>query len=775
MPSPPQHFTVRLPIDEVLPTLLRALIASPNVVLEAEPGAGKTTRVPPAVLSAVSGEVLVLEPRRIAARMAARRVAEEMGERAGEVAGYQVRFERVGGPRTRLWFLTEGVLTRRMLTDPLLRGVSVVVLDEFHERHLDGDVALALLRRLQLTARPDLKLIVMSATLNSPALAEYLGGCPVIKSTGRMFDVAVSYTPHSSLPLEGQVAEAVRRTSAEGDVLVFLPGAAEIRRAQRACESFAKSGDRLLLPLHGDLSPEEQDRAVLPAQRPKVILSTNVAESSITIEGVTTVIDSGLARVASDSPWTGLPTLQVQRVSKASAVQRAGRAGRTQPGSAIRLYTSEDFHRRPDYDLAEIHRRDLSQIVLDLRALDVDEVPWFEAPPRESWTSAQALLDVLRVREDARELAALPVHPRLARLLIDGLRRKASSHACRLAALLSGGDRVEHVDVFEALQQQPSWRAAQIERQLRRAIRATDDSSDEGLRAAVLAAFPDRVGRRRSGSDVVLSNARPARIAGEWRSDLLIAIDVEDRKETGPPLIRLACDVSAEALVDLFPDKIEERNELVWNREAERVEGRSAVYYDAIVIDESRGLPESGAAERMLAEKAMEAGLHRFVDVEEVDALLARSEFAAQHSGLPRLTREDVADVLVGLCAGLRSFADLENAARANLLPLLKHRAGALDEVAPERIPLKNRQVKVHYAPGQRPWIASRLQDFFGMQDTPRIARGQVPVLAHLLAPNQRPVQMTTDLAGFWERLYPQVRRELSRRYPKHSWPEKPV
>jgi ATP-dependent helicase HrpB len=762
-------------MDEVLPAFLRVFSTSPNVVLEAAPGAGKTTRVPPALLSALRGEVLVLEPRRIAARMAARRVAQDMGERPGETVGYQVRFEEVSGPRTRLRFLTEGVLTRRMLRDPLLLGVSVVVLDEFHERHLDADLALALLRRLQLTSRPDLKLIVMSATLNAPALAEYLGGCPVIQAEGRMFDVAVSYTPHSALPLEEQVAEALRRTSAAGDVLVFLPGTAEIRRAQRACEGLARSGNRLLLPLHGDLSPEEQDRAVLPTERPKVILSTNLAESSITIDGITTVIDSGLARVPSDSPWTGLPTLQVQRVSKASAIQRAGRAGRTRPGSAVRLYPFEDFQRRPDHDVAEIHRRDLSQVVLELRALAIDQVPWFEAPPAASWTAAEALLDLLGAREDAREMARLPVHPRLARLLLDGVRLKASADACRLAALLSAGDRVEHLDVFEALEREPSWRASQIERQLHRATRAGNESSDDGLRVAVLAAFPDRVGRRRSGTDVGLSNGRPARVAGEWRSDLLIAIDIEDRKDAGPPMIRLACDISAEALVDSFPGKMEERSELVWNREAERVEVRSAVYYDAIAIEESRGVPDPEAAARVLADKALEAGLHRFIDVEEVDALLARSEFASQHSTLPRLSLEDVRNVLVELCQGLRSFADLESAARANLLPLLRRGAGALDEIAPERIPLKNRQVKVHYAPGQQPWIASRLQDFFGMVDTPRIARGRVPVLAHLLAPNQRPLQMTTDLAGFWERLYPQVRRELSRRYPRHSWPEKPV
>ncbi|HYP07963.1 MAG TPA: ATP-dependent helicase HrpB [Bryobacteraceae bacterium] len=755
---------------------MRALSISRNLVLEAPPGAGKTTRVPPALLPMVQDEVLVLEPRRIAARMAARRVADELRERIGQTVGYQVRFEEVGGPGTRLRFLTEGVLTRRLLTDPLLRKVSAVVLDEFHERHLDADLALALLRRLQRSARPDLMLVVMSATLQAEPIAAFLGDCPVVRSEGRLFDVSVSYTPHSALPLEEQVAASVERVKGAGDTLVFLPGSAEIRRATRACEGVARSRGWMVVPLHGDLSPEEQDRAVLPADRPKLILSTNVAESSITIDGVTTVIDSGLARSASDSPWTGLPTLQVQRVSKASAIQRAGRAGRTRAGAAIRLYPYEDFQRRPDHDAPEIQRRDLSQTLLTLRAMNVDELGWFDSPPAASWQAAEALLDRLNANEDAAELARLPVHPRIGRLLLDASRRGARGDACRVAALLSAGDRLNVVDVFQALAQEPSWRAQQIEKQLRRMLRGEDAGSDEALRLATLAAFPDRVGRRRTAGDIQLSNGKPARLTGEWRSDLLIAIDVENRKDAGAPLIRLACPISAEAVVDVFPHRIEERQELVWNRDAERVEARTVVLYDSLVLEEARTLPEPEAAAQMLATKAMDAGLQRFADVEEIDGLLARSEFAAAHSKLPRLTQDDVRAALTELCQGLRSFNELESVARAGLQDVLREKAGgeALNEIAPERLPLKARQVKVHYVSGQPPWIASRLQDFFGMRDTPRIARGKAPVVAHLLAPNQRPVQMTTDLAGFWERLYPQVRRELSRRYPRHSWPEKP-
>lgn len=339
-----------LPIDALLPEVLDALRRNPNLLIQAEPGAGKTTRVPPALLRAVSGEVLVLEPRRIAARMAARRVAWELGEELGATVGYQVRFERVAGPRTRLHFLTEGVLTRRLLSDPDLRGVDAVVLDEFHERHLDTDLALALLKRLQ-QRRPELRIVVMSATLQAAPVAQFLGGCPVLHSTGRLFDLSVEFTPYSPAPLHEQVRDAIEqvlRTDQSGEVLVFLPGAAEIRRAARACEPIAQKFKRIVLPLHGDLPPAEQDRAVAPTALPKIILSTNVAESSITIDGVRTVIDSGLARMATYSPWTGLPTLHIGRVSKASARQRAGRAARTGPGRVVRLYSQMDFQGRAD-------------------------------------------------------------------------------------------------------------------------------------------------------------------------------------------------------------------------------------------------------------------------------------------------------------------------------------------------------------------------------------------------------------------------------------------
>jgi ATP-dependent helicase HrpB len=342
-----------LPIDPILPEIVASLRAHPTLVLEAPPGAGKTTRVPRALLDAgmaERGEIVVLEPRRLAARMAARRVAEELGEAVGGTVGYEVRFEEASSARTRIRFVTEGVLARKLLASPDLTGVAAVLLDEFHERHLQGDFALALVERLRRTRRPDLRLVAMSATLATAPLAAHLGA-PVIRSEGRLHEVTLEHLPApDDRPLASQVASAVRQlvsTGLDGDVLVFLPGAGEIRRARETCEKLAAEADLLIVPLHGDLSPEEQDVAVRRASRRKVILSTNVAESSVTIDGVVAVVDSGLARVASQAPWSGLPRLRVEKISRASAVQRAGRAGRTRPGRCLRLYTRADFDVRP--------------------------------------------------------------------------------------------------------------------------------------------------------------------------------------------------------------------------------------------------------------------------------------------------------------------------------------------------------------------------------------------------------------------------------------------
>ena len=729
-------FLQQLPIDSLMPEILGSFCRSPNLVIEAAPGAGKTTRVPSALLK--FGGVLVLEPRRVAARMAARRVASEMGEDVGVTVGYQVRFEEVDSPKTRLRFLTEGVLTRRMISDPELKGVDVVVLDEFHERHLETDLALALLRRLQKTRRPDLRIVVMSATLDAGPVSRFLGGCPSIRSEGRLFPLDIKFTPYSPAPLEEQVASAVASVMTEpGAILVFLPGSAEIHRAARACRHLGL----LITPLYGDLPPAEQDRALAPARQRKLILSTNIAESSLTIEGVRIVIDSGLARVATDSPWTGLPSLEVRRISKASAQQRAGRAGRTGPGQVIRLYTAEDFHRRPDHDAPEILRRELSQMCLQLEAASIHDVEWLDAPPGEAFAAAELLLDRLNARgPEAAKLARMPLHPRLARLVLNG-----GDPGCRVAALLSSGQRVR------SLEDPWDGRTKAVYDQLTRY-----KGGKQEVGQALLAAFPDRVGRRRSGDTILLSSGTSMKMANVLAEFLVL------------PDAWLAVPIEPEWLLD----HAVERNTLEWNRQAERVESVTALLYDQLVIEETRGNPtDDETAANFLAAKVIEAGIERFIDRPELDSFLARAEFAC--GAAPG--ESEILAALTSFCRGLRSFADVEKAA-GQLIPLLERRAGLSSDLAPVTLRLPSgRQTKVHYERGKPPWVASRLQDFFGIAESPRIGRAKVPLVIHLLAPNQRAVQTTTDLAGFWERLYPQLRRELGRRYPRHAWPEKPV
>jgi ATP-dependent helicase HrpB len=777
--------TPALPVDALLPEILASLQRHASLVIEAAPGAGKTTRVPPALLGLVSGQVLVLEPRRIAARLAARHVAAELGEELGETVGYQVRFEDVSGPRTRLRFVTEGILTRRLISDPRLEGVDAVVLDEFHERHLESDLALALLKRLQ-RQRPSLRLIVMSATLDAAPIARYLDRCPIVRSEGRVFPLTVRHLPYSPAPLHVQVRQAVALALSEeviprernpGHLLAFLPGAAEIRRAQRECESLARQAGLLVLPLHGDLPPAEQDRAVAPSAQPKLILATNVAESSVTIDGVSAVIDSGLARIASTSPWSGLPTLAIGRVSKASATQRAGRAGRTGPGRVLRLYPEEDFLLRPDHDTPEIARGDLAQLCLTLRAMGIARIAdldWLEPPPELAVRSAEALLDRLGATGSmAQRLVRLPLPPRLARVLAEAIDRGVAEAGCAAVALLASGARSSRADLLEALDTPQEPHTLQLLQQLRRLVRPARQTAhdDTPLLLSLLTGFPDRVARLRTEQQVLLSSGGSAELAGAQPPyEFMAAVEIEDRTEKPLPLIRLTARVEPEWLLDLFPERVREQRTVTWNKAAERVEATSALLYDELLLQESRDpLPEPEAAAALLTEKALDTGLDRFVDAANLENLKARLAFA----GLPE---PDLAEALRSLCLGLRSFAELKSAA-ATLLPALEQAADAqrLRELAPARLRLPSgRETRVQYESGKPPWIASRLQDFFGLRDTPRIGPARTPVVVHLLGPNHRPVQMTADLAGFWDRLYPQVRRELMRRYPRHSWPEKP-
>lgn len=768
-----------LPVDALLPEIVSSLKRNPSLVIEAPPGAGKTTRVPPALLDATEGEVIVLEPRRIAARLAARRVAWELGEQVGETVGYQVRFDAVLGPRTRLKFVTEGIFIRRLISDPELKGVDAIVLDEFHERHLESDFALALLKRLQRT-RSDLRIIVMSATLDAAPVAQFLDDCPVLRSEGRLFEVSVRHLPYSPHPLQVQVRSAVELLICKeqtGHILVFLPGSAEIRQAMRECAVIAQQAGLLVLPLHGDLPPAEQDRAVSPNSQRKLIFATNVAESSVTVEGVTAVIDSGLARFATYSPWTGLPTLHVGRVSKASAKQRAGRAGRTGPGRVLRLYPEEDYQLRPEHDIPEIMRSDLSQLCLTLRAMQLprfDSIEWLDVPSVAAIQNAESLLERLgAIGSMAKKLAKYPLPPRLSRILVEALARDVGEDGCIATALLGSGARSEKNDLLDAMESQQDSRSIQNIEQLRRIAHPSRQTKhdDDALLKSVLVGFPDRVARRRTGNQILLSTGVSAEIAGVPPSyEFMVAIDAEDRKDKRTPLVRMTSRIEPEWLIDLFPDRVHEQSSVIWNRKTERVEAVSALMYDELMIQESKdAAPEVEAATEMLVQKALEVGLERFVDSEALQHFLARLEFAD-------LERPDIPHALRSLCSGLRSFADLKNVA-SGFVPMLEQKIETkrLQEIAPVSLRLQNgRQTKVNYETGKPPWIASRLQDFLGMRETPRLGRNQTPVVVHLLAPNRRAVQTTTDLAGFWERLYPQIRRELMRRYPRHAWPDKP-
>jgi ATP-dependent helicase HrpB len=714
-----------------------------------------------------------------------------------------------------------------------------VLFDEFHERHLQADVALALCRRLQQTSRPELRLAVMSATLEAAPIAQFLGDCPVFRAEGRRFDVAMEYAPADppDRPLDTQVAAAVRRLCTDGldgDVLVFLPGAAEIRRALGACAQVAQQNDLDVLPLHGDLSPDEQDRAVRSGRRRKIILSTNVAETSITIEGVVAVVDSGLARVASHSPWSGLPTLRVQRVSRASATQRAGRAGRTRPGRCIRLYARHDHDTRPAHELPEVRRLDLAETLLLLSASGVRDTAafgWFEAPPEASLEAARTLLDRLGAidasgapTELGRKMLRHPLHPRQARLLVEAERRGVGREGCILAALVGEGELVrgrrpaqvsgpadllsdlDHFADAQRVRFDPdrlrglgldigvTLAVERVRRQLEHKLQGKPervDNPDSALAISILAGYPDRVARRRrkGGSELVMSAGGTAQLAESSvvkDAELMVAVDAEERSAQGKGgvvTVRSASAIEPEWLLDLHAERLRESVEFSWNATGERVEVVRKLSYDQVVLEEKRtpARPEDGeGGARVLAEAARARGARSFVDGEALDRLLGRLAFvrtACPELALPTIGDAEVDAALTALCEGATRFDELRGEAllQALLAPLDGKQRRQLDELAPERVTLPGgRATRVDYVPGQPPSIASRLQDFFGMAAGPSVARGRVPVTLHLLAPNQRAVQVTSDLAGFWDRHYPAIRRELGRRYPRHSWPEDP-
>lgn len=833
-----------LPVDDVLPQLLEGLRRHASVVLRAPTGAGKTTRVPPAILAAGfadSGSVVVLQPRRLAARAAARRIAEERNVRLGGEVGYQVRFDSRVSSDSRIIVMTEGILLRMLQDDPFLEKVAVVVFDEFHERNLNSDLALGMVHRLQQTVRPDLKAAVMSATLDSQPIADYLGNCPIVESLGRLFPVDIHYLNRPDRrPLPELAAEGVSRAlqKATGDILVFLPGVGEIRQTGRALEELARRNDLAVMELYGDLPAEEQDAVLFPGPRRKVVLSTNLAETSVTIEGVTGVVDTGVARVLQFDPHVGLDRLELSPISQASADQRAGRAGRLEPGLCLRLWDERAHRTRAAFDTPEIARLDLAGPMLQLRCWgenDVRDFPWFEAPPEAALAQADSLLRRIEALDDdgvtqlGFTLSRIPAQPRIARLLVAGHQLGHPETAALAAALLSERDpfmrrptrgntgrrppqsvaqvRTESdtVDRVEALEQfarmgrrdfpfgELNIGAARFLLRVRQQfLDAVLDAlgpppnvrlpADEALMRSLLAAFPDRLARRRSPNDArgLLATGRGVRLdrqSGVSEAELFLCVNIDAGK--GEATVRQASAVQRDWL---SPSLLRTADELFFHPTEKRVVARRRTYWDELLLDETGiEVADRAAAAQILADAALKQWEHisPAKDV-EFNRFLCRvrclSEWMPELQ-LPACDRAQLEELVRTFCHSAQSLDDLRRMSwRDALRGLFDYRQlAAIDREAPERLPVPSgSHITLTYEPGRPPVLAVRIQEVFGLAETPRIAAGRVPVLLHLLAPNNRPQQITDDLKSFWSGAYQQVRKDLRARYPKHAWPEDP-
>ena len=832
-----------LPIDSLVPKIGQSLCEVPRVVLVAPPGTGKTTRIPPALMNAacVKGEVWVAEPRRLAARLVADRVAREQGVRLGTTVGYAVRFDRVGGPETRLWYVTNGVLLRRLAHDPKLGGIGCVIFDEFHERRLDGDLGLSLVMRAQ-ARRPNLCVVVMSATLDTDKLLSTLWPCELICCDEHRFEVAIEHElGNEARSLERRTVSAVRRLLGErhsGRILVFLPGASEIRQVRNLIIDDPELRSIGLRVLHGDMPLDAQAQAVAEDLQRAIVLSTNVAESSITVPGVTAVVDSGLVRRVDCSPATGLPRRSLGKASRASVTQRAGRAGRTAPGRVVRLYSSADFEARPEAEVPEMLRLDLAEARLILAGIGVTdpaELRFVDAPQLGAWQRAAALLVQLGALDGSGRLTALgtrmlalPLHPRLSRVLIEAERRHIARFGAAAVAVLSGRDLrasartnldrksggrsaygapCDVQEQVELLNQAAAWHFAprklagagidsaaalaaerarsQLSKMVDTSVECdeTDEASGQ-LRMALMTGFSDRVAKRlapRSEHLVMTSGARARLGFGSAVTDAmwLLAIEADEqagRGRGGDAVVRVASAIDPDWLIDICAEGLSAERESVWSETADRVFSIQRIRYGSLVVEESRTPLEPGPeCARVLCEVALRRGI---LDGDPLVWLTRRVELlvelgivepsAASSAPEPRET-------LHMLCSTRSSLQGLDAAqlALAHLGRLDPELRRSLDRAAPEALRLPSgRRCTIRYEPGQIPFISSRLQDFFGMLRTPTIGDGRLSLTLHLLAPNGRPVQITQDLEGFWSIHYPKLRRALQRRYPRHAWPE---
>jgi ATP-dependent helicase HrpB len=824
-----------LPVDEAIPQLTAALRHGNSAVLQAPPGAGKTTRIPLALLEEpwLKGKrILMLEPRRLAARSAAYYMARQLDESVGETVGYRVRMDSRVSKRTRIEVLTEGVLTRLLQDDPSLTGVGLVIFDEFHERSLQADLGLALCLEIQAALRDDLRLLVMSATLAGVAVSTLLGGAPVITSTGRSFPVATRYLPPeprctTGPAFLGHVAAAIKRaiTAESGSILVFLPGVAEIKRVERLLREAQLGTQIRIYPLYGELSQEAQDQAILPASvgERKVVLATTIAETSLTIEGIRVVVDSGWARGPRFDPVSGLTRLTTMPASQASAEQRRGRAGRLEAGVCYRLWSEGSHHKLPEYNRPEILDADLAALALDIAQWgsgDPTALAWLDPPPAAHYAQARELLQELGALNDkgaitahGGRMAQLAMHPRLAHMVLKGMELKLGALACDLAALLGERDIVKGLrdaDLHARLQAlrtdhaiegidraacaRVRKQAEQWRRQLRIAAHDAKRADHAGLLLAY--AYPDRIAQRRPGGEprYLLANGRGACFSQHEplsAANYIVAAHLDGAQNTHPPAagikearIFLAAALDRREIEDYFAELITTRDIIEWDGRHECVQARRQRRMGALILD-NRPLsdPDPQAVICAMLHGIREMGIACLPWNKDLRAWQQRVQFLhhlePQH--WPDVGDETLLatleDWLAPYLNGVTRRAHLDHIDLHAVLSaqLDWERQRAMDELAPTHIiaPSGSR-IPIDYD-NEPPVLAVRLQEMFGLKETPRIAGGKVALLLHLLSPARRPVQVTQDLAGFWANSYFDVRKDLKGRYPKHHWPDDPL
>ena len=834
-----------LPVLEIEDRIADHLRRGNRLVLTAPTGSGKTTQVPQILLrgGGMDGRIVVLQPRRLAARMMAHRVAHEMGCAVGDIVGYQTRHDSKISDRSRIRFVTEGIFLRQLQSSPDLDGVGAVILDEFHERNLASDMALGLVRRLQESHRPDLRLIVMSATLDASAVSTYLN-CPAVSAEGRVYPVEIAYLPaQKAAPPWDLAANALRAfldRNEPGDILIFMPGAYEIRRTVETCRRQRRPSDGPIsfFPLHGSLPARQQDAAVGPCPDRKVIVATNVAETSITIDGIRHVIDSGLARVHRHDVRRGINVLLVESISRAAADQRAGRAGRTAPGSCARLWPHAEHDVRPAHGDPEIRRLDLAECVLQLNAMNVEDVrafPWLEPPEDTAVERASALLIDLGACDSeggltplGRTMADLPMHPRLSRVVVEAGERGCLERATLWASLIGARDillrplRAQYTDPIpddyqsDLVVQERAFRQAQaarfsvplcaeigvhaaacrevgltaaLYRQTcrRMGLSLKGPNRTEDLLKCLLMGFFDHVATRRGAaaltcampgqSRVVLDGESVARHAEE--AGFIVALDVRERITGGEirTILSLASEIEREWLERCHPDRIAIDTNAVWNPENRAVEQVETHSFNGLVYHRiERPDADPADAADILVDRIRQGDLKLGKWNDKVDAWIARVRCVSEwfpERGVIAYDEDDLRVVLYEIVAGATRYSQIRSRPCLHIVQnaLSWPDRQFVEQMTPEHIRLPcGRRMRIDYRPGEPPCGRARIQDLYGQEDTPRVAGGRQKLRLEILAPNFRPAQVTDDLKGFWQRTYPELKKELRRRYPKHEW-----